>query len=235
MRIKVLGSKGEIEETCRYHRLQSGLLIDNELLLDIGEKKYLEFSPKWIVITHFHPDHAYFVRKGKEEIPKTEAFIYGPESYSALPDLKVKILDRPVKLGKFEIIPLPTHHSKRLKSQAYIVKKGKTSFLYTGDLVWIDKVFHPLFHGVDLIITEASFVRKGGMVQKDLQTGALFGHNGLPNLLRMFAPHCNKVLLVHFGSWFFKNIKESRKKIRELAKENGVEILVGYDGMEICL
>jgi len=38
---------------------------------------------------------------------------------------------------------------------------------------------------------------------------------------------------VHFGSWFYKDIKQSRKKITELAKENGVKAIVGYDGLEV--
>lgn len=39
MNIKVLGTRGEIEESAPYHSHHSGVLIDDAILLDCGEQK----------------------------------------------------------------------------------------------------------------------------------------------------------------------------------------------------
>ena len=78
----ILGTRGEIEASAPYHARHSGILIDDTLLFDLGEKEFLDYNPSYIFITHLHPDHAYFVRSGTS-IPETNAIIYAPENYSA--------------------------------------------------------------------------------------------------------------------------------------------------------
>jgi ribonuclease BN (tRNA processing enzyme) len=231
MKIKILGTRGEIEESCPYHSKHSGILIDGKLLLDLGEKDFLRYRPKWIFLTHLHPDHAYFVRS--KEAPPREFLIYAPEVLKRRSS--IQIFKRAVRLGGYTIIPIPTHHSKLVKSQAYLIKKGKRSILYTGDLVWINKQYHHLFDQVDLVITEASFLRKGGMVRKDASTGLLVGHNGIPNLIDLFKKYTKTILFTHFGSWFYQDTKTAKMKLRGLCKENGTRAIVGYDGLEIDL
>jgi ribonuclease BN (tRNA processing enzyme) len=227
--LKILGTRGEIQATCPHHSKKSGVLIDAQLLLDLGEKSYLDYNPKWIVLTHLHPDHAYFMRKNHKEELKTNASLYAPES----PRLGIQILKRKRKIGPYCITPIPTHHSKYVISQAYLIEKDGISILYTGDMVWIDKKYHRLFKNINLVITEGSFIREGGMVKKDLETHKLYGHNGIPNLIRFFQPYTKLVLLTHFGSWFYQNVKESRKKLKDLGKKYQTTILVGYDGMSL--
>jgi glyoxylase-like metal-dependent hydrolase (beta-lactamase superfamily II) len=236
MKIKVLGTRGEIEETLPYHSKHSGVLIDDRLLLDLGEKEFLDYKPQWIFLTHLHPDHAYFVRQGKEEVPQTNAPIYAPE-YPEKATLKqtVQIIDRTMRFAGYTITPIPTHHSKNVKSQAYLVKKGKQSLLYSGDLIWINKEYHDRFDQVDLVITESSFFRKGGMVQKDKETQTIYGHNGIPNLIDLFKKHTKNILFIHFGSWFYLDSKEGSKKLIALAKEKGIHPIIGHDGLKIDL
>jgi glyoxylase-like metal-dependent hydrolase (beta-lactamase superfamily II) len=229
MHLKVLGTKGEIEGFLPYHSKQSGLLIDNRLLVDLGNKIYLGYHPQWILITHLHPDHAYFIRHGQEEIPATDAQIYVPEETT----FGFQILNKKKKLGPYKITPIPTHHSKHVFSQAYLVEKKGKSLLYTGDLVWIDKKYHHLFNLLDLVIADGSFLREGGLVRKDLKTGKLYGHNGIPNLIRLFRPYTKKILFIHFGSWFFESAKVSRIKLTTLGKKYQMEVHAGYDGMEL--
>lgn len=231
MKIKVLGSRGEIEESSPRYSNRSGILIDGKLLFDLGEKRFLAHKPKAIYITHLHPDHAYFVRRGHEE--KAPARLYAPEGFKQ--DPHVHIIDKPVKTDGYSIIPIPTHHSKNVQSQAYLIKKGKQSVLYTGDLVWIDKEYHALFERVDLVITEGSFIRKGGMIIRDKETHRLFGHNGIPNLIDLFKPHTKHILFVHFGSWFYQDVKAAKKKLLALGKEKEMDVLIGRDGLEIDL
>ena len=93
-----------------------------------------------------------------EENPPTSSPIYAPER--ARKESHFHVLSKPMKWKGYSITPIPTHHSKKVKSQAYLIKKGKQSLLYTGDLVWINKEYHPLFDGVDLVITEAVLFAK---------------------------------------------------------------------------
>jgi ribonuclease BN (tRNA processing enzyme) len=231
MDLKILGTRGEIEESSPRHRNHSGLLIDNVLLLDLGEKKYLKGSPKWILITHLHPDHAYFMRHGHREDPVTDACIFAPERTNHA----IHLLKRKSKLGPYSITPIPTHHSKNVLSQAYLVQKGGKSILYTGDLIWIDKKYHFLFKKVDLVVTDGSFLREGGMIRKDPKTNRLFGHNGIPNLIRFFKPYTRKILFVHFGNWFYRDPKKSRKVLLALGKKYQVPLLVGCDGQRLTI
>lgn len=224
MQIKLLGTKGEMQESHPRHKKQSGILIDGQLLLDLGDKNYLKTNPKWILLTHLHPDHAYFVRRGKEEAPPTGIPIYGPQK-----EKNIRPLRRKRKIGPYTITPIPTHHAKFVESQGYIIQKGRKSVFYTSDLIWIDKKYHSLFKKVDLVITEASFIEKEGMVRRIKETGRIYGHSGVPHLMRLFKD-AKKIAFVHFGSWFVENPKEGRKKLRALAKSFGVKIIVGHDG-----
>lgn len=226
MKINVLGTRGEIYESVPYHSKKSGVLLNDTLLLDIGDKRFLEYNPRYILITHFHPDHAYFARH--HEKPPSDIPIYAPEKYN---NAKINITDEPFNIDGYYITPIPTVHSLKVKSNAYLIAYEGKRLLYTGDMIWIEKEYHHLLHNLDLVITEASFMREGGMIRS--YEGKVFGHTGIPNLIHLFKNYTNKIMFVHFGSWFYKNMKQARKDFKQLAKENGIELIVGYDGLEI--
>lgn len=231
MEIKILGTRGEIKEKARGHSKQSGILIDNCLLVDCGEKSYLQYKPRWILFSHLHPDHAYFMRRGKEEDLLPDIPFFVPEA----PLKGLHLLRRKKTLGPYEITPIPTHHSKLVKSMAYLIKKKEKSLLYTSDLVWIDKQYHHLFASVDLVITEASFLREGGMIRRDKETGEPFGHTGIPNLIRLFKPYTPQILFTHFGSWFYKNPRKARAQLHALGREHQIKVIVARDGLLVNL
>jgi hypothetical protein len=104
--------------------------------------------------------------------------------------------------------------------------------LYTGDLIWIDVKYHGLLKNVDLVITEGSYLRRGGLVRKDKETGILYGHNGIPDLLQLLHRFTANILLIHFGAWFYQDIKKSRLSLKKSGKQLNLNIIVGYDGME---
>lgn len=230
MLIKVLGTRGEIQSFSPLHSLHSGILIDKKIMFDLGEEAFLKFRPKAVFITHLHPDHAFFIRHNVP-ILKTKIEIFAPEKTTACAN--IKNLRKKKRIGNYEIIPIPTHHSLKVVSQAYIIKKGKTKILYTGDMIWIDKKYHRLLKNLQLVITEASYYRKGGLIIKDLKTGKLYGHTGIPDLMKLFSQFTNNILFVHFGSWFYKNEKNSIKRLNSLAKQFKINAHIGYDGVSI--
>lgn len=234
MKIEILGTRGEIPESLPYHSKHTGILVDDALLIDVGEKEFLSLDPKWILISHFHPDHAYFVRRGKEENPPEHIPLYAPENLLNIRK-EIIVLESKTKIGPYTVMPIPVHHTKYVKSYAYVITNGTYSFLYTGDLVWIDKKYHSLIQNVNLVITEASFIREGGMIRRDTTTGKVFGHQGVPNLIKLLKPFSKTILFIHFGSWFYKNVKEARQKLHLLGKKNDLSVIVGYDGLVIDL
>lgn len=229
MKLQLLGTRGEIIPSSPPHEGHSGVLVDKKLLLDLGEQEYLKYNPHFIFITHLHPDHAYFVRDKSLTLDNTN--IYLPEKCSQLPNAKVLI--SPMQLGEYKITPIPTRHSLKVKSQAYLIEKNQERILYTGDLISIDERYHPLIQKLDAVITEASFIRASGLIKKDELTGQVYGHAGIPDLLSFFSKLTSRIVLVHFGSWFYKDKKEAIQKIQTLAKENAVEVTVGHDGLRV--
>ncbi|MDW7774150.1 MAG: MBL fold metallo-hydrolase [Desulfobulbaceae bacterium] len=230
MKIKILGTRGEIEASAPYHSRHSGILINRELLFDLGEREFLGYRPDRIFFTHLHPDHAFFVRlleKAAIDIP-----MYGPEPYRD-EGIRIRKLALRTVLEGFDILPVPTMHSQRVASQAYLIEKGGKRILYTGDLAGIKGWYSRYFRHLDLVITEASFMRQGGMIRHRKESGEIFGHAGIPDLIDYFSRFCSHIVLVHFGSWFYRNIKAARQKIHRLALQHNVRIDAAHDGMEI--
>ncbi len=226
MKIKILGTRGEIEESAPYHSKKSGVLVDNTFLLDLGDKRFLKEKPEYILITHLHPDHAYFVRHHKQ--PDTDIPIYAPEQYDKV---KIHITNKPFQLDRYKITPIPTIHSLNVKSNAYLIEHDKKRLLYTGDMIWIEKKYHHKLKNLDMVITEARFITQRGLIRQ--KNDCMYGHTGVPNLISLFKNFTDKIVLIHFGSWFYKDIPKAQTTLKKLGKENEVEIIVGYDGMKI--
>ena len=233
MNIRILGTRGEIEESAPWHTKHSGVLIDERFLLDLGEEEYLDYDPSFVVFTHFHPDHAYFIRRKNELGRSIEA--YGPENPGEI-GLSNDIDSIHVKTGPFHkdpyrFIPIPTIHSLKVRSQAYMIEKDGKRLLYTGDLAWMKKEHQQDLGHLDMVITEASFFRKGGMIRRDKESGQIFGHTGVPDLVRIFSEHTRHIVLMHFGAWFMKDVPAARRKIRDLAPP-GIRVEAARDGQE---
>ncbi len=230
MKVKILGTRGEIEPSAPYHSRKSGILIDNKLLFDLGEQEFIDYKPHCIFITHLHPDHAYFVRSGSS-FPSLEIPLYAPEEYKKG---ALKVLSKKITVGPYTIIPIPTEHSLKVKSQAYLITKGHERILYTGDMFWIKKKYHKLLNNLDMVITDGSFSDEGGMIRRDPTTNKPYGHAGIPNLIRFFKPFTDTILFIHFGSWFYrKGTCNARKFLHQLSDQYAIQIIVGYDGMTI--
>lgn len=226
MLIRVLGTRGEVEPSLPHHSKHSGVLVDRSILLDLGEQEFLDWKPESVFITHLHPDHAFFVR----EPAGIELPVYAP---SRDRNGITQPLSHQIDIGSYRITPIPTHHSKLVDSQAYLVEGDAARLLYTGDVVWINKEYHELFGALNLVITDGSYIRKGGMVRRDKSTGQIYGHTGIPNLIHLFKNHTKNIMFVHFGSWFYEGADTARVKLEQMGSENGVNVLLGYDGMEL--
>ena len=230
MKIKILGTRGEIEASAPYHSRHSGILINDELLLDLGEREFLRNRPERILFTHLHPDHAFFMRRSEQA--RIDIPMFGPEPYRD-EGVRISRLAAGTSMGGYAIRPVPTIHSHKVESQAYVIEKGGRRLLYTGDMIWIKHWYDRYLKNLDLVITEASFMRKAGMVRRHEESGQIYGHAGVPRLVDRFAPLCSHIVLVHYGSWFYRDNRKAHGRIKQLAREYNLRLEAGYDGMEI--
>ena len=226
MEIEILGCRGKIKTSAPKYNNHSGFLIDGKLLIDLGEKEFLARKPQAILFTHFHPDHAFFVFD--EQVFSPEIPHFGPEIHPLLP--KLKIISEETEVLGYNISPIPVIHAKNLKSYGYVVEKDGKRVFFTGDVAWIEKAHLKEIGQVDLIITEATLIQKGGRINR---IGAkIFGHTGIPDLVRILSPLTPKLVFTHYGDWFFKDIRESKEKLKSLAPED-TKIIPAFDGFKI--
>ncbi len=221
MRVEVLGTRAHIEVSAPGHALHAGVLIDG-VLFDVGEREYLERRPEAIFITHFHEDHAFFVK----EYAEVAVPLYGPQAWPGLP---VRVMRGPVEVAGMTVTPVPTNHSVALRSCAYLVEKDLARVLYAGDLFSVQERYRDRIPELDLAIIDGSFIRRGGLVRRDPATGRDHGHTGIPDQVEFFSQLARRIVVTHLGSWFYHDIPGSVRKVEELGGE--VKVTVAEDGM----
>ena len=227
MRLEILGTRGNIRPSAPNYTRHSGILVDGRILLDLGEVAYLGYRPRQVFITHLHPDHAAFLRS---EVV-TDAPIYLPEPTRKLPSGRV--MSRPVRSGPHRIVAVPTVHSPTVRSVGYVVEKGGRRVFFSSDLVSIEQRYHRRLRRLDLVITEGSYLRRGGLVRTDPATGRRFGHAGIPDLVEFFRRFTSRIVVTHFGSWFYQDIAASIRRIASLG--DGVRTSAAHDGLVITV
>src|SRR5919204_306275 len=157
--------------------------------------------------------------------------IYAPEIPRSIP--MVQIMSKAVVVGRYTVTPVPTVHSHRVRSVGYVVQTGADKVFYSSDMVRIEPKYHHLLRHLDLVITEGSFIRSRGLVRIESGTGEPFGHNGIPDLIEFFSRFSRRIIVTHFGTWFFKNVSKSRQKIESFI--DSVRVIPAYDGMVVDL
>jgi ribonuclease BN (tRNA processing enzyme) len=225
MRLTILGTRGNILPSAPRYARHSGILVDGRILLDLGEAAYLRHRPEHIFITHLHPDHAAFLRNKMV----TDAAFHLPEPTPRLP--RARVMSRSVRCGSYRIVPVPTIHSLAVRSVGYVVEKDGRRVFFSSDLVSIQPRHLRRLRRLDLVITEGSYLRRGGLVRTDPVSGRRFGHTGIPDLIDLFRPFTRRIIITHFGSWFYRDIPASIRRIASLG--DGVRTSAARDGLVI--
>ena len=140
-----------------------------------------------------------------------------------------------MKLGPWKVTALPVLHSQRVRALAYRVDRAGRSLLYTGDFFAMGEGCRDALENLDLVVTDGSFIRSGGLARRDAKTGRRFGHAGLPEIVAFYSRYAPRILIVHLGSWFFRDPRDGAAKVRALGDASGVSARVGWDGMKFAI
>ena len=229
MRIEILGARANILRSAPGYARHAGVLIDRSILLDLGEPGYLRRRPRQIFITHLHPDHAAFLTR---KIAWTGP-LYVPERTRNAPS--AMLISRPLSIGVHRVIPVPTEHAVNGRSVGYVVERGRRRIFYSSDMISIHRRYYRRLGRLDLVITDGSFIWRGGLVRRDPATGRRYGHAGIPDLVEFFSRFTRRIVVTHLGSWFYADVAASIRRLAALGNDNAVAVIAGRDGMIIEL
>jgi ribonuclease BN (tRNA processing enzyme) len=239
MKLKFLGTRGEIEKRTRRHRMHTSLMVSYrgaDVMIDCGLDwlgKFERLHPSAIVLTHAHPDHAWGLRAG------ASCLVHAPQkTWETLRNCPIKdrhvINERtPIKIHCITFEAFPVEHSILAPAVGYRVSAGRACIFYVPDLIFIHDRAAALknvqiYIGDGATVTR-SFIRRRGKT--------LIGHSPVRTQLTW----CEKegvpqAIITHCGSEIVTG--DERKisaKLRAVATERGVEVRIAYDGMKLEL
>jgi len=231
MKLKFIGTRGYVDEKSNTHKNRSSLLLitnRSKILIDFGDEytpDLLEqIKPDALVITHWHPDHAFGLKKLKEApcpIYVSDASLksdyYKDEDYEQLRK-HFRIYKR---RDRFKVINLtfetvPILHSTKAPNVALFITGERKRFkiCYASDVVSIKKADREkLLKGCDVYIGDLSTHRKQGLIRIAKGTNIPVGHAS-PHTQIGWAERANVpiVIFTHLGT---EPIKMGDEKVKE--------------------
>jgi len=232
MKLKFLGTKGEIEEKTAKHRLHSSLLIIAgrfKLLLDHGLISLpLSFiKPNAILITHAHPDHFLWLKKDEEYAGKIYLTAESAKKAKFPKNFVLIKTNHWFKVGPFAIYAYPVGHSLIAPAVGFKIKKEKT-LIYNPDVLTLPK--KAVLSQVDLYIGDGSSIKSNLVRRKDSQ---IFGHSRMSTQINWCRrAGIKKIIFTHFGK---EALKIGDRKLSKMLAKEDIAIKIAYDGMTIAL
>jgi phosphoribosyl 1,2-cyclic phosphodiesterase len=239
MKLRFLGTRGEIEKRTRRHRMHTSLMVSYrgaDVMIDCGLDwlgKFERLQPDAIVLTHAHPDHAWGLKNG------APCPVHAPQkTWETLTRCRVEdphlIEERtPTKICGITFEAFAVEHSILAPAVGYRVSAGRARIFYAPDLVFIHERTAALknvqiYIGDGATVTQ-SFIRRRGKT--------LIGHSPVRTQLTWCEKECvSLAVITHCGSEIVTG--DERKlsaKLQTIAAERGIEVRIAYDGMKLTL
>ncbi|MGH9361951.1 MAG: MBL fold metallo-hydrolase, partial [Thermoanaerobaculia bacterium] len=203
MRLRFLGTRGEIESRSARHRRHSSLLLAYRgctILVDWGAD-WLADPPapkaRALFLTHAHRDHAGGLRRGAPwPVYATR------ETWSAIAryPIRHRYLVEPgkaVTVGRLRLVAFSLEHSLRAPAVGYRVAAGRSALFYAPDVVSIH-------HRDDALARVDLYVGDGASVTRPIlrrRQGHLVGHASIRDQLDWCAAAgVRRAVFTHCGS-----------------------------------
>jgi len=238
MKLTFLGTRGEIEQRTRRHRMHTSLLVsyrNANVMIDCGLDwlgKFERLHPSAIVLTHAHSDHAWGLKRG------APCPVYAPQkTWQELHHYPIKarhVVDErtPTKICGTTFEAFPVEHSILSPTVGYRVSAGRVRIFYAPDLIFIHDRQDAL-NGVQVYIGDGatvtrSFIRRRGK--------SFIGHSPVRTQLTWCQKEgVSRAVITHCGSEIVIGERRLSAKICAMAAERGVEVRIAYDGMKLEL
>lgn len=239
MRLKFLGTRGNIRARSRLHRMHSALVIDGgagRVLIDCGEDwlgRVGRLRPNAILISHAHDDHAAGLKRG------APCGVYATaEAWSAMvawrPALRYVVPARhPFALARLLIEAWPVEHSLLAPAVGYRVTAESSRIFYLPDVAHLPNPVAAL-RDVDLYIGDGAtldrpLIRRRGSVR--------VGHATIRTQLKWCAAAGVKnTIFTHCGSGIVRSEpREVAAVLETMAREHGVRARFAYDGLRMTI
>ena len=239
MKLTFLGTRGNIEPRTRLHRRHSSLRVSYRgrgVMVDCGEDWRTELerlSPKAIVVTHAHPDHAGGLVDGAPCPVWATADAWADLERDGIPEAHTVRPREPFEARGIRFEAFTVEHSTRCPAVGYRITAGRVTVFYVPDVVYIHERGEALrgcraYVGDGATITRSMVRRRGDR---------LIGHTPVLTQLTWCAKEgVPKAFITHCGSEIVSGDERSLgPKIRRMAEERGVEAEIATDGMDVIL